>query len=120
MFNVFTFLSNSWYIDLTAFCTSLLFLYFVRSKLICPWGSEGAIAIDNDTDELYSVSAYPPSKVVDSLGAGDTFVASTIYCLCKGESLQESVDFGCKVAGAKIGFNGYDEISLLIQNNTFP
>lgn len=82
----------------------------IRAKLICAWGAEGAVAIDNDTDSFYTAPAYPPEVVVDSLGAGDTFVAATIHYLAIGKPLQESIDFGCRVAGAKVGFFGYDQI----------
>lgn len=86
-------------------------LILLRSKLICPWGTDGVVAIDNAADSFYTATACPPKTVVDSLGAGDTFVASTIHALIQGKSLQESIDFGCQIAGAKVGFYGYDEIS---------
>lgn len=81
---------------------------------MCPWGIEGAIAIDNENDTHFSSLAKPPAKVVDSLGAGDSFVASTIHLLSNGASLQEAIDFGCRIAGAKVGFIGYDSISSLL------
>lgn len=88
---------------------------FIRAKIICAWGAEGAVAIDNDIDSFYTAPAYPPEVIVDSLGAGDTFVASTIHYLAMGRSLQASIEFGCRVAGAKVGFFGYDQI-----RETFP
>lgn len=90
------------------------FLKFCRAKIICPWGIEGAIAVDNETDTHFAAMARPPAKVVDSLGAGDTFVASTIQMLSQGSSLQEAIEFGCRIAGAKVGFVGYDSIGSLI------
>lgn len=81
---------------------------------MCPWGIEGAIAVDNENDSHFAALAKPPAKVVDSLGAGDTFVASTIFSLANGFSLQEAIDFGCRIAGAKVGFYGYDEIASLL------
>lgn len=88
-------------------------MYF-RAKLICPWGVQGAIAIDNGTDLTFTAKASPPTKAVDSLGAGDTFIASTIHSLVKGASLKEAIEFGCRIAGAKVGFYGYDDIASLI------
>lgn len=82
----------------------------IRAKLICAWGAEGAVAIDNDTDTFYTAPAYPPQAAVDSLGAGDTFVAATIHHLSIGRTLQASIDFGCRVAGAKVGFYGFDQL----------
>lgn len=81
--------------------------------MICPWGSEGAIAVDNESDTHFAASAKPPPKVVDSLGAGDTFVSATIHSLAHGASLQDAINFGCRIAGAKIGFYGYDDIASL-------
>lgn len=71
---------------------------------------EGAIAIDNANDTHFAAMAKPPAKVIDTLGAGDTFVAATIHSLSNGLSLQEAIDFGCCIAGAKVGFYGYDNI----------
>lgn len=85
-----------------------------RAKLVCPWGIEGAIAIDNESDMHFAAMAKQPAKVVDTLGAGDTFVASTIHSLSNGASLQEAIDFGCRIAGAKVGFSGYDKINSLL------
>lgn len=87
---------------------------FLSAKLICPWGIEGAIAVDNESDSHFAALAKISPKTVDTLGAGDTFVASTIYSLNQGNSLQESIEFGCRIAGAKVGFYGYDNISSLI------
>lgn len=82
--------------------------------MVCPWGIEGAIAVDNENDLHFSAMAKQPPKVVDSLGAGDTFIASVIHSLANGLTLQEAIDFGCRIAGAKVGFFGYDEISSLV------
>merc|ERR1711924_188788 len=38
---------------------------------VCAWGQHGAFARQGDR-EFYS-PAFPPSKVVDTVGAGDTF-----------------------------------------------
>lgn len=84
------------------------------AKLICPWGVEGVVAIDNETDTFFSAPAQPPAKVMDSLGAGDVFIASVIHSLCGGKSLQDSIEFGCRIAGAKVGFYGYDGIGALV------
>lgn len=86
------------------------------AKLICPWGSEGAVAIDHATDTFYAAPAYPPETVADSLGAGDTFAAATICALSNGKPLAGAIDFGCRVAGAKCGFAGYDRIGELFSS----
>lgn len=50
---------------------------------------------------MHISQAYTPSKIVNTLGAGDTFVAATIICLMKGEKLCDAIHLGCKVAGTK-------------------
>lgn len=87
---------------------------FCSAKIICAWGTEGAIALDNETNEIVTAPAYPPAKVVDTLGAGDTFVAATIHCLIRNEPLQKAIDFGCHVAGIKVGIYGFDKLGEIV------
>lgn len=65
----------------------------------------------DESDRYYACEAFPPDTVVDSLGAGDTFVASTIYAVCcRKFSIGNAITFANRVAGAKVGFYGYDQI----------
>ncbi|XP_056887336.1 ketohexokinase isoform X3 [Takifugu flavidus] len=77
--------------------------------LICAWAEKGADALGPDGLIVHS-DAFPPESLVDTLGAGDTFNAAVIYTLSNGGSLQEALTFGCRVAGWKCGFHGYDSI----------
>uniref|UniRef100_A0A3Q0T112 Ketohexokinase n=1 Tax=Amphilophus citrinellus TaxID=61819 RepID=A0A3Q0T112_AMPCI len=77
--------------------------------LICAWAEKGADALGPDGMIIHS-DAFPPENLVDTLGAGDTFNAAVIYTLSNGGSLQNALTFGCKVAGRKCGFHGYDSI----------
>ncbi|MBZ3879146.1 Ketohexokinase [Sciurus carolinensis] len=79
------------------------------ATLICAWAEEGADALGPDGQLLHS-DAFPPPRVVDTLGAGDTFNASVIFSLSKGKSMQEALRFGCQVAGKKCGLQGFDGI----------
>lgn len=74
--------------------------------VICAWGEEGAAANSDETG-IVSCSAFPPDAVVDTCGAGDTFNAATIFGLSKGQSLLEAITYGCAVAGAKCGIQGF-------------
>ncbi|XP_077384616.1 ketohexokinase isoform X2 [Festucalex cinctus] len=106
--------------------------------LICAWAEKGADALDADGTLLHS-DAFPPQHLVDTLGAGDTFNAAVVHKLANGDArtharmhahtsesnaiddrgrrrrsgcrLQEALTFGCRVAGAKCGFHGYDAIA---------
>ncbi|XP_028730412.1 ketohexokinase isoform X3 [Peromyscus leucopus] len=79
------------------------------ATLVCAWAEEGADALGPDGQLLHS-DAFPPPRVVDTLGAGDTFNASVIFSLSKGNSMQEALIFGCQVAGRKCGLQGFDGV----------
>ncbi|XP_059516321.1 ketohexokinase isoform X2 [Myotis daubentonii] len=79
------------------------------ATLVCAWAEKGADALGPDGRLLHS-DAFPPPRVVDTLGAGDTFNASVIFSLSQGKSMQEALRFGCQVAGKKCGLQGYDGI----------
>lgn len=83
--------------------------------VICPWGTDGASALDAENNYMESLS-FPPENAIDSLGAGDTFVGATLYALNKELSLQKSIEFGCRIAGAKVGFYGYDGVKGIYKN----
>ncbi|XP_051882550.1 ketohexokinase isoform X1 [Pristis pectinata] len=76
--------------------------------LVCAWAEKGADAMG--PDGVFHSNAFPPEKVVDTLGAGDTFNAAVIFGLYNGKSIQEALTFGCQIAGKKCGIQGYDGI----------
>ncbi|XP_068598816.1 ketohexokinase [Brachionichthys hirsutus] len=77
--------------------------------LVCAWAEKGADALGPEGSIVHS-DAFPPEALVDTLGAGDTFNAAVIFALSNGGSLQDALTFGCRVAGSKCGFHGYDNI----------
>ncbi|XP_066851386.1 ketohexokinase isoform X6 [Anser cygnoides] len=79
------------------------------ATLICAWAEEGADAM-GPGGELVHADACPPETLVDTLGAGDTFNAAVIFALSGGQSLQDALNFGCRIAGKKCGIQGYDGI----------
>lgn len=57
---------------------------------------------------MYESPAYPPEKLVDTLGAGDTFNAGIIHRLLLGRHISEALQYACKLAGTKCGIVGFD------------
>ena len=57
---------------------------------------------------MYESRAFPPEKLVDTLGAGDTFNAGIIHSLSRGKSVSEALTYACKLAGTKCGMVGFD------------
>ena len=41
---------------------------------VCPWGDSGAFALDTASGRIFFEPAHIPTKMVDSIGAGDTFI----------------------------------------------
>ena len=83
-----------------------------RAVVISPWGETGAKAFDNNTNTIYSSQSFKPKDgVIDTLGAGDTFLAATLFALwILSYDLNASIELGCKVAGAKCGYYGFKHL----------
>lgn len=107
------------------------------ATLCVTWGAEGAVAVRknslnaekdgrksrDDMNEWAHNGGYIPAtsesaeeamKVVDTIGAGDTFIAGMLFGLERRDEypLQHQLDFACTLAGRKVyqeGFNGLGE-----------
>lgn len=78
-----------------------------ESILICSWGSEGAFALDK---QQLHFAAAPAVKVVDSIGAGDTFNAAFIHARLDGNSVKKCLEFACELAAKKCSIQGFNGI----------
>jgi sulfofructose kinase len=85
-------------------------------------GEEGVLAWDG---ERFHYAAAYCVKVVDTIGAGDTFHAGFIYGLLQGWPLQRQLDFGCAAAalnctgmGARGGIQAVARIEELMAGAT--
>jgi sugar/nucleoside kinase (ribokinase family) len=129
------------------------FIYF-RATIFSAWADRGAMALAPD-GSIVQCPAFPPHKIIDTLGAGDTFNAAILYYLNKEklafkrdssnndsdsiktiiqknyniesseksqtefidrDVLQEAITFGCRLAGAKIGLQGFEGLSTIYKN----
>jgi len=80
-----------------------------RACWVCPWGKDGAFALDAASGEGFFEPAQVQPRVVDSTGAGDTFIASYIHARLQEADTPAALRCGCAVAGRKVsqlGFNG--------------
>ncbi len=76
-----------------------------RGDLVCAWGETGAYGLDSH-DSACCSPAYPPSRVIDTLGAGDVFNAGLIHGLLLQHSLATALGEACALAGKKCGQRG--------------
>jgi len=76
------------------------------AAIVCTWGDQGAWGCSVG-GSLFHVAAFPPDRIVDTLGAGDTFNAGIIDSLVQGRSLEDAVAEGCRLAGRKCGREGF-------------
>jgi ketohexokinase len=73
--------------------------------LFCAWGEQGAVALGHAGNECRHAAVIPP-RVVDTLGAGDTFNAGIINGYLKALGIDESLALACQLAGNKCGQDG--------------
>ncbi len=71
------------------------------------WGEQGAYAMDRQ-GTLMHCPAFESPRVVDTVGAGDTFNAGVIDAMASGRDLREALRRGCQLAGRKVGQLGLD------------
>jgi bifunctional ADP-heptose synthase (sugar kinase/adenylyltransferase) len=77
--------------------------------LFCTWGAQGATCLSRG-DIIHS-SALQQTQVLDTVGAGDTFVAGVIYCMSRGHTLLTTLKFSCEMASRKVSRSGFDGLA---------
>lgn len=76
-----------------------------QADLVVAWGEAGAHGLSRAGERCHS-PACPPPRLVDTLGAGDTFNAGLIAALANGAGLLRALQSGCRLAGHKCGIAG--------------
>lgn len=87
------------------------FLEYLRggapdAEIVVAWGEDGAYGLGRDGLCSHS-RAYPPDRLVDTLGAGDTFNAGLIGAMANNIGLTLAIEAGCRLAGKKCGISGF-------------
>jgi sugar/nucleoside kinase (ribokinase family) len=83
--------------------------------VFCTWGEDGAGYCILDTDTTRTVPAMKITEIVDSVGAGDTFIACVIQGLAgRGKLKPEGVDkvmyTSMAICARKIQKEGFQDI----------
>ena len=77
-----------------------------QADSVVAWGEAGAYGLGRNGEHCHS-PACPPARLVDTLGAGDTFNAGLIAALANGAALAQALPAGCRLAGHKCGIEGF-------------
>ncbi|KAJ3090584.1 hypothetical protein HK102_003290 [Quaeritorhiza haematococci] len=85
--------------------------------LLVTWGDKGAYGLINDPHHPPRSFHVPALPIVpmDTIGAGDTFIAGVILGLgMKGLTPEESLEFGVKLASTKCAQLGFDGLAAKV------
>lgn len=61
---------------------------------------------------MIEIDGYHPEKVVDTLAAGDCFIAASIHFLNEGVPPEKALALSTKIAGIKVGQRGLGSLHL--------
>lgn len=67
-------------------------------------GDKGALLLEND--HFYDIPAFPPKKVVDATGCGDTFSTGYLYMRTRGAAPKEAGRFAAAMSTLKLEKSG--------------
>ena len=65
----------------------------------------------SEDGKLCASPAFPPSRLVDTIGAGDVFNGAMIHGLVTGRTLEATLEDACRLAGRKCGQEGLDGLA---------
>jgi ketohexokinase len=80
--------------------------------IVCTWGAQGASALDR-LNNLYHADAVQIARVVDTIGAGDTFNAGYIHASLTGKLIPECLQYANALAGKKCGQMGFNGLGFI-------
>ena len=73
-------------------------------EVIVTLGSEGSIIYAEG--RFYDIPSYPPCRIADATGCGDTYAAGYIYQRCLGKSYDEAGRFAAAMCTLKLEHSG--------------
>lgn len=82
-------------------------LMLLRAKgpkvMVVTRGEKGSLAYDG---ECFYSCGIVPCRVVDTMGAGDSFIAGFLYAVCQGKSVPAAMADGAANSSITIGYSG--------------
>lgn len=85
-------------------------------NVVVSLGEKGALLINEQKCETFSAIK---SRVIDTTAAGDSFIAAVTLALANGNTIEQSIEFGNKVAsytvskqGAQKSIPSYEELEI--------
>jgi len=80
--------------------------FFARGarNVVITLGQQGVICVN--AEQFFLLPIFPVDSVVDTTGAGDALAGGLIAGLLLGDSLKDSIRYGCAAAAIKIGHPG--------------
>jgi ketohexokinase len=119
------FFSRSW-AEAEGYTASKPFLEYQGEKLkarspilFCTWGAQGSRAYHSGIIE-HAKPLTTDVKVVDPVGAGDSFIAGVLFALAlqRGNSVSKALRLGITVAEAKVQREGFQGLGETEQSHT--
>lgn len=80
----------------------------IDGDVFLSWGDQGAYGLAKNSRDICFSAAVPPAKLIDTLGAGDTFNAAVIDGLIRSKTVSECLRGACELAGKKCGVLGFN------------
>lgn len=75
-------------------------------EVIITQGSRGAFVYLAETNEGFDIPAYPPRKLVDPTGAGDTFIGAYVAKRLESDSAAEAGHYAAMAASVQLNYSG--------------
>jgi len=71
--------------------------------VVCTLGAQGSVAYDGKTFTSYGIV---PCKVVDTMGAGDSYIAGFLKSILENKPIRSCMEAGAQNAGITLGYQG--------------
>ncbi|MBI2984153.1 MAG: carbohydrate kinase family protein [Candidatus Kerfeldbacteria bacterium] len=76
------------------------------NEVIITAGSRGSFIYQAETNEGYDLPAYPPTKLVDPTGAGDTYLGAYLAERSRTDNVLRAGKFAAMAASLKLAYTG--------------